>query len=87
MSIFRVRSAVSEGLKVIDVDGSYLPHKHEQLKQAGLQVVPLSPPSIPPIGWDNHKEKAEKIPVVLPGMILPPHPNLLPISSFSLSWS
>ena len=64
--------AASEGLKVIDVDGSYLPRKYERLRQAGLNVAPLDPPSVPPAGWedvneDNHKDMAEKIPVVLPG--------------------
>lgn len=59
---------------MIDVDGSYLPRKHEQLKQAGVQVAPLSPPPIPPGGWeavteDNHRDMAEKIPTVLPGRI------------------
>jgi len=65
---------------VIDVDGSYLPCKYEQLKQAGIEVAPLSPPPIPPGGWeviteDNHRDMAEKIPIVLPGKIpsSPPH--------------
>ena len=69
--IIRVRSAANEGLKVIDVDGSYLPHKHEQLMEAGVQVSTLCPS---PGGWeavteDNHRDMAQKIPVVLPGRI------------------
>ena len=60
---------------------------HEQLKQAGVQLAPLSPPPIPQCGWeavtdDNHRDMAEKIPVVLPGRIPssppppPPHTHI-----------
>ena len=54
VSIIRVRSAATEGLKVVDVDGSYLPRKHEQLKQAGVLVAPLSPPLG---GWETVTEE------------------------------
>ena len=99
VSIARVRSTASEGLKVIDVDGSYLPRKHEQLKQAGVQLAPLSPPPIPPGGWevvtkDNHRDMAKKMPVVLLGRLpssLPPHMHMhiqtLPSPSLSLGCS
>ena len=59
-------------MKLVDVDGSYLPQEYEQLKQAGVQVAPVSPPPMPPGGWEtvteeNHRDIAKNIPVVLPG--------------------
>ena len=59
-------------MKLVDVDGSYLPQKYEQLKQEGVQVAPLRPPPMPPGGWEavteeNHRDIAKKVPVVLPG--------------------
>ena len=47
----RVRDAIKDKVSVIDVDGSYLVRKHEQLHQAGVKVAPLGPPSLPLSGW------------------------------------
>ena len=47
----RVRDAIKHKVAVIDVDGSYLVRKHEQLRQAGVNVAPLGPPSLPLSGW------------------------------------
>ena len=54
------------------MDGSYLVRKHEQLCQAGVNVAPLGPPSLPLSGWitineANYKYESQKIPRVLPG--------------------
>ena len=35
----------------MDVDGSYLSRKHQELLAAGVSVVPLGPPTLPPSGW------------------------------------
>ena len=43
----KVRDAVKDKVVVIDVDGSYLVRKHQQLRQAGVNVAPLGPPSLP----------------------------------------
>ena len=40
----RVRDAIKDKVSVVDVDGSYLFRKHEQ---AGINVAPLGPPSLP----------------------------------------
>ena len=64
---YRTRDAIKEGLKVVDVDGSYLARKHHQLQQAGVNVAVLGLPPVPPRGWiaiteNNFKEIAPKIP-------------------------
>ena len=56
------------------MDGSYLVRKHEQLRQAGVDVAPLGPPALPLSGWitinvANYKDESPKIPRVLPGML------------------
>ena len=58
---------------MIDVDGSYLVREHEQLRQAGVNVAPLGPPSVPLSSWitingSNYKDESSKIPRVLPGI-------------------
>ena len=73
---------MKDKVSVVDVDGSYLVRKHEQLRQAGVNVAPLGPPSLPLSGWititinkANCKDKSQKIPRVLPGapfLSLPP---------------
>ena len=57
----------------MDVDGSYLSRKHQQLRAAGVSVVPLGPPTLPPSGWitmgeANYAEVARKMPRMLPGL-------------------
>ena len=70
--INRIREAMQDKVKVIDVDGSYLDRKFERLQQSGQNVAPLSLPVPPPTGWvavteSNCNEIASKIPKVLPG--------------------
>ena len=69
---YRVREAIKGKMAVVDVDGSYLVRKHEQLRQAGVNVAPLGPPSLPLSGWitineANYKDESQKIPRMLPG--------------------
>ena len=69
--VCRVRDAIKDKVSVLDVDG-YLVRKHEQLRQAGVNVAPLGPPSLPLSGWitineANYKDESQKIPRVLPG--------------------
>ena len=59
-------------MKVIDVDGSYLARKHQQLQVDGVNVAPLGVPPIPPSGWNavsetNFKEAVEKMPKMMSG--------------------
>ena len=70
-----IRDAIKNKVSVIDVDGSYLVRKHEQLhaRQAAVNVPPLGPPPLPLSGWitineANYKDESPKIPRVLPGM-------------------
>lgn len=69
--LHRIREAIREKVSVIDVDGSYLDRKCEQLRQSGHKVAPLGVPPSPPSGWvvneSNYNEIALKIPKVLPG--------------------
>ena len=58
---------------MVDVDGSYLYRKHQQLLSKGESVAPLSLPDIPLSGWEvvneqNYTTMAKKIPCVTPGM-------------------
>ena len=71
----RIREAIKNKVKVIDVDGSYLDRKAEALQQSGHKVVPLGFPVPPPTGWvtvneSNYSEIALKIPKVLPGIAI-----------------
>ena len=55
---------------VVDVDGSYLYRKEQQLISQGVSTLPLSLPSVPLTGWevisaDNYKEK--NVPKVMSG--------------------
>ena len=47
----RIRDAKREGEKVVDVDGSYLARKYQQLQMAGVNVAPLGLPPIPTPNW------------------------------------
>ena len=67
--------------EVLDVDGSYLFKKHQQLSSEGIQLPQLSLPETPLIGWEpvnitNYAEMAKKIPRITHGKIyslsLPP---------------
>ena len=68
---FRIRDALQQNLDVVDVDGSYLYRKEQQLISQGVRTLPLSLPSVPLTGWevvtaDNYKEKY--VPRVISGM-------------------
>ena len=70
----RVRDAIKDKVAVVDVDGSYLVKKYEQLRLAGVNVAPLGPPSLPLSGWivineANYKDESKKIPRMLPGIL------------------
>ena len=49
IALFRVRKAKVDGLKVIDVDGSYVYRKYHAM-ESDTESLPL--PDVPPIGWD-----------------------------------
>ena len=68
----RIREAKKNKTPVIDVDGSYLFQKHQQLLSQGLPLVPLDIPSTPLTGWEpvnasNYFEMAKKIPHLTSG--------------------
>ena len=68
---FRVRKAQAENAAVIDVDGTYLEHKRQQLLASQVAVAPLQRPPHPPCGWqtlsdDNRERLALQMPCVLP---------------------
>ena len=59
---------------MIDVDGSYLARKHQQLLTAGVNVAPLELPPVPPTGWKavaeaNFKEVGEEMPRMMSGIV------------------
>ncbi len=58
--------------KAVDVDGSYLFRKHQQLTCVGVDLPQPGLPDIPLVGWEqvnagNHVDNAKKIPRVTPG--------------------
>ena len=62
---------MKQNLDIVDVDGSYLYRKKQQLVSQGIRTLPLSLPSVPLTGWevvtaDNYKEK--NVPRVMSGM-------------------
>ena len=63
--LFRVRQAKHEKRKVIDIDGSYLPRKYQQLQASGIHCAPLSIPRLPPLGWtrdtDDNRDDVGKL--------------------------
>ena len=68
----RVRELSKQGAKIVDVDGSYLWRKQQQLKESGVVVENVGLPSPPPSGWvtineTNHKELAKDLPTVTSG--------------------
>lgn len=61
---------MNQKLDIVDVDGSYLYRKEQQLISQGVRTLPLSLPSLPLTGWevvsaDNYKEK--NVPKVMSG--------------------
>lgn len=62
----------SEGVPVVDVDGSYLYKKFKRLRESGKQVI-LPSVSLPPVsGWslmtgENYQSLAGSIPQVSQG--------------------
>lgn len=69
---FRIHDALQKNLDVVDVDGSYLYRKEQQLISQGIRTLPLSLPSVPLTGWevvtaDNYKEK--NVPKVISGVV------------------
>ena len=61
---------MKQKLDIVDVDGSYLYRKEQQLISQGINTLPLSLPSQPLTGWeivsaDNYMEK--NVPKVMPG--------------------
>jgi len=69
---FRISEAKTCGMPVVDVDGSYLVHKHQKLQQAGLNVAPLKLPSMPLTSWEsiddtNFKEATKNMPKLTSG--------------------
>ena len=66
----RIREVLKQKLDAVDVDGSYLYRKEQQLISLGVRTLPLSLPSVPLTGWevvsaDNYKEK--NVPRVMSG--------------------
>ena len=62
---YRIREAKKDGDKVVDVDGSYLIKKRQQLQDSGVSTAPLDLPSVPLSGWEvvseeNYRDAAEK---------------------------
>lgn len=68
---FRIHDPLQQNLDVVDVDGSYLYRKKQQLISQGIRTLPLSLASVPLTGWEvvtanNYKEK--NVPRVISGM-------------------
>ena len=69
----RVREASESSAPVIDVDGSYLYRKQQQLSSAGITITAAHAPSPPITGWEsvtseNVSTMSTKVPCVTPGM-------------------
>ena len=72
MSYTQIHQAVSEGAKVIDVDGTYLYKKHQRFALKDANVALLTLPIPPLSGWEsvtesNVKALAKKVPRVKSG--------------------
>ena len=70
----RVREGSELNTPVIDVDGSYLYRKQQQLSSAGITITTTPAPSPPITGWesvtsDNVSTMSTKIPCVTPGAV------------------
>lgn len=69
--VCRIRSAKTEGVSVVDVDGTYLERKRQSLLSANVNVAPLPIPNFPLHGWEsidgsNVDVIAKQLPCVLP---------------------
>ncbi len=67
-----IREAKENHESVVDVDGSHLYRKYQQLVDSGATVAPISHPPPPLSGWEsvtanNRMEYAQKIPLVTQG--------------------
>ena len=51
--MLRVREASESSTPVIDVDGSYLYRKRQQLSSAGMTMTAAHAPSPPMTGWES----------------------------------
>ena len=61
-------------MPVVDVDGSYMYRKKQQLRSAGFNVTGLPAPTPPLTGWeqvtsDNSATMSKNIPFVTPGVL------------------
>ena len=69
----RVRELSKQGAEMVDVDGSYLWRKQQQLNESGIVAENIDLlPSPPPSGWvtineANYKELAKDLPIVTSG--------------------
>jgi len=73
--MFRIKEAKDRNAEVIDVDGSYLHRKHQQLINSGVSVAPPGVPPRPLAGWEtitnsNYQQYCTKIPIVTQGLII-----------------
>lgn len=71
-NINSIRDAKKNKVAVIDVDGSYLSRKHQQLQSEGVNVARLGIPAVPLLGWQSCNENnyhivAQSMPKVMPG--------------------
>lgn len=69
---FRIREAERDRVDVVDVDGSYVYRKYQNMVSSGITVSDPGVPAIPLTGWEqitelNYKEMAKKIPKVTHG--------------------
>ena len=72
--MFSVRAASTAAAQIIDVDGSYLYRKQQQLSSSSSAVVTLPIPVPPITGWEsvsaqNANEMSANIPAVTPGVL------------------
>ena len=68
----RIRVLSKQGAKVVDVDGSYLWRKQQQLNETGVVTEDIGVPSPPPSGWvtvneANYTEISKHLPIVTSG--------------------
>ena len=71
----RIRKAVKDDVEIVDVDGSYLYKKVQQLEATGMSIAPLDLPTSPPIsGWETISESnvahiSQKMPCITNGLV------------------
>ena len=69
----RIKEVSESQMPVVDVDGSYMYRKKQQLSSAGFNVAVLPAPTPPLTGWeqvtsDNSATMSKNIPLVTPGL-------------------